>query len=127
MIFCHEELSSSNSVLAHPRRCNPPPATPDSSLPPKVRRPEAAAGGGYLSLTTTRELCRVVSSALQVLVVSSALQVLGVGRHAARLVRDGWLTGNARAPHQNAKPGTAKILTKPRRHSDSNHHLRLPP
>ena len=33
-------------------------------------------------MTMTRELCRVVSA---------ALQVPGVERHAARLVRDGWL------------------------------------
>ncbi len=33
-------------------------------------------------MTTPRELCRVVSA---------ALQVSGVERHAARLVRDGWL------------------------------------
>ena len=45
----HEELSSSNCVLALLRRRNPLPAAPDSGLPPKVRRPpEAAAGGGHL-------------------------------------------------------------------------------
>ncbi len=46
----HEELSSSNCMLAPSRRHNLPPAAPDSGLPPEVRRPpEAAAGGGHLT------------------------------------------------------------------------------